>query len=503
MEVLVLLVQKAGDLVSRTEIQAALWGSDVFVDQDAAINTAIRKIRRALCDDAEHPRFVETVVGKGYRFVASLESHDANAGPKDNRVDGDGVSPDRFQSARDPAVALQEILNDSQTAMSGAGTAAIKTRVRRGPLLVTACLLIVLAVVVWIGTRANDVARAVAREVDVKLTPRADAGLSAATRHFLPAAYDAYVRGRHAWDKRGESDLHEGLRFFQASIDADPTYAPAYAGLADCYAQLGYGSYISPEDAFPRARAAARTALELDPTLAEAHASLGYALMYYDWNFPGAEAEFKRAIELNRNYAIAHQWYAYLLTAIERPLSEADGEIATARSLDPLSVPINIDRAYILHYYGRNEEALRSVRLALEMNPKYAPGYFWLGRIYTSEGRYADAETALQNIGPLRTWTPAMAAQGYLDAKSGRTQAAKDVLAEFNQLQRQGRYASGYAIAVIYAGLGDREQVFSYLDKAYQERSHWLVWLKRDPRWDDVRSDARFRDLVRKIGLPS
>jgi TolB-like protein/tetratricopeptide (TPR) repeat protein len=349
----------------------------------------------------------------------------------------------------------------------------------------------------------DDVARAVAREVDVKLTPEADANLAAAARHVLPAAYDAYVRGRHAWDKRGESDLHEAIGFFQDSIDADPTYAPAYAGMADCYGQLGYGSYIPPEDAFPRARAAARKALELDPTLAEAHASLGYALMYYDWNFSGAGAEFKRALELNPNYAIAHQWYAYLLTAIERPLSDADAEIAIAKSLDPLSVPINIDRAYILHYYGRNEEALRSVRLALEMNPKYAPGYFWLGRIYTSEGRYADAAAALQQIGALRTWTPAMAVQGYLYAKSGRPGDATNVLAEFDELLRQGRYASGYAIAVVYAGLGDRERVFSYLDAAYRERSHWLVWLKRDPRWNQVRSDARFQGLVRKIGLPS
>jgi eukaryotic-like serine/threonine-protein kinase len=536
-------------------------------------------------------------------------------------------NPDqRFQSARDLAFALRETLNDSQTPPSSTTTATIRAPARRGPLLVTASLLIVLAVVVSFDARVrsllvpnsggrirslavlpltnlsadsgqeyfadamteelttrlsklgnwrvtsrtsvmgyrttqkripeiarelgvdailegsvirdgsrvkitaqlidartdrhlwadtyerelegvlaiqNDVARAVAHEVDVQLTPEANAGLAAATRNVLPAAYDAYVRGRHAWDKRGESDLHEGIRFFQESIDADPTYAPAYAGMADCYAQLGYGSYISPEDAFPRARAAAKKALELDPTLAEAHASLGYALMYYDWNFSGAESEYKRAIELNPNYAIAHQWYAYLLTAMERPLRDAEKEIATAKSLDPLSVPINIDRAYILHYYDKNEEALRSVNLALEMNPKYPPGYFWLGRIYTSQGRYADAEASLQKIGALRSWTPAMAVQGYLYAKSGRPQEARNVLAEFDDLVRQGRYASGYAIAVVYAGLGDREQVFSYLDAAYRERSHWLVWLKRDPRWNDVRSDARFQNLVRKVGLPS
>jgi TolB-like protein len=534
-------------------------------------------------------------------------------------------NPDhRFQSARDLAFALREILNAPQTRSSSAKTATIRAAIRRIPVLVTASLLIVLSAVIWFDARArslllpnggerirslavlpltnlsadsgqeyfadempeelttrlakfgnwrvtsrtsvmgyrgsqkkipeiarelgvdavlegsvlrdgsrvkitaqlidgrtdrhlwadtyerelqnvlaiqNDVARAVAREIDVTLTSQGEAGL-AATRNVLPAAYDAYLRGRHAWDKRSESNLHEGIRLFQESIDADPTYAPAYAGMADCYAQLGYGSYISPEDAFPRARAAARKALELDPALAEAHASLGYALMYYDWNFPGAEGEFQRAIELNPNDAIAHQWYAYLLTAMERPLRDAEGEIATAKSLDPLSVPINIDRAYILHYYERNEEALRSVGLALEMNPKYAPGYFWLGRIYTSQGRYADAETALQKIGALRTWTPAMAVQGYLYAKSGRPQEARNVLAEFDDLVRQGRYASGYAIAVVYAGLGDRDRVFSYLDAAYRERSHWLVWLKRDPRWNDVRSDPRFQNLVHKIGLP-
>src|SRR5262249_23755632 len=153
---------------------------------------------------------------------------------------------------------------------------------------------------------------------------------------------------------------------------------------------------------------------------------------------PEAEAEYKRAIDLNQNYAVAHQWYAYLLTAMERPLSEAEREISIAKTLDPLSVPITIDRAYILYYYGRNDDALRAVRLALEMNPKYALGYFWLGRIYTSQGRYADAETAIQNIGPLRTWTPAMAARGFLYAKSGRVQEAMGVLKEFDELVRQG-----------------------------------------------------------------
>jgi tetratricopeptide (TPR) repeat protein len=243
--------------------------------------------------------------------------------------------------------------------------------------------------------------------------------------------------------------------------------------------------------------------LELDPNLAEAHASLGFDLMYYDWDFPAAEREYRRAIELNPSYGVAHQWYAYLLTAMERPVAEAEREIAVAKRLDPLSVPINTDQAYVLYYYGKSEEALKAVRTALEMNPKFPLGYFWLGRIYTSQGRYAEAEAALKKIGPLRTWTPAMATLGYLYAKSGRRREAEEVLGEFGGLARQGRYPSSYAIAVIYAGLGDEDEVFRRLDDAYRERSHWLVWLKRDPRWDDVRGDARFVQLVRKVGLPA
>jgi TolB-like protein/Tfp pilus assembly protein PilF len=348
----------------------------------------------------------------------------------------------------------------------------------------------------------SEVARAIASEVNLTVTPERSAGLAAATRTVLPAAYDAYVRGRHAWEKRSEADLRQAIRFFEESIDADPTYAPAYAGLADCYGQLGYGSYISPDDAFPRARGAAKKALDLDPRLAEAHASLGFALMYYDWNFAESEAEFKRSIDLNPNYAIAHQWYAYLLTALERPLADAEREIAIARSLDPLSVPILTDRAYVLYYYGQTNEALHWVDQALEMNPAFPLGHFWLGRIYTSQGRFDEAERELQKIGALRTWTPAMATLGDLHARAGRPDAAKAVLAEFDALVRQGRYASAYAIAVIHAGLGDRERALSYLERALRERSHWLVWLKRDPRWNAIRADLRFAALVRQVGLP-
>ncbi len=348
----------------------------------------------------------------------------------------------------------------------------------------------------------HEIARTVARKIEIELAPEDRVRLEGAAR-IEPEAYQAYVKARYFLDKRTEADLKKAIGLFQQTLDLDPTYAPAYAGMADSYGQLGYGSYVSPEESFPLARAAAEKALNLDPTLPDAHAALGFALMYYDWKFDRAEVEYKRAIELNPSYSIAHAWYAYLLTAMERPVAEAEHEIATAKQLDPLSVPINTDQAYMLYYYGKTDEALKAAKAALAINPKFPPAHFWLGRIYTSQSRFKEAEDAFQNIGPLRTWTPAMAALGFMYGKSGRRTEAKAILGEFDDLVRQGRYPSSYAIAAIYAGLGEREQVFKNLDAAYRERSHWLVWLKRDPRWDDVRSDPRFVALVRKVGLPS
>ena len=396
---------------------------------------------------------------------------------------------DRFQSSSDLAFGLRELLTDS--AANAPSRVAARGRSLRRPLALTAGAAIVVIGLV-VASRLDFV-----RGGSPPASPDPRTAIP-----VLPAAYDAYVRGRRAWEKRGESNLHEAIRHFQEAIDAEPTYAPAYAAMADAYAQLGYGSYVRPEDAFPRARAAAEKAIELNPVLAEAHASRGYALMYYDWNFAAAEAAYRTAIGLNPRYSVAHQWYAYLATAMERPLAEAETELAAAARLDPLSPAILTDRAYIYHYYGRNDDALRFVQSALNMNPKFALGYFWQGRILTSLGRYAEADRAFQSIGALRGWIPAMAAVGYMYGRAGRADDARKVLAEFGAVSRQGRYASAYAIGAIYAGLGDRERAIASLETAYRERSHWLLWLKRDPRWDDLRTDSRFLTIVRKVGLP-
>jgi TolB-like protein/Tfp pilus assembly protein PilF len=349
----------------------------------------------------------------------------------------------------------------------------------------------------------NDISFAIARQVGLALSSDVNERLAAAAVPIPRAAFNAYARGRYAWNKRGESDLRQALLHFNAALEQEPTYAAAWAGLADAYGQLGYGSYDSPKESFPPARKAAEKALEHDPDLAEAHASRGYALMYYEWDFAESERAFRRAIQLNPNSEYAHQWLAYLLTALERPLADVEEEIAKARDLDPLSVAIRTDQAFMFHYYNRNDNALRSVDQALAMNPQFPLAWFWRGRILTSQGQYEQADAAFQNIRQLRTWTPAMAALGFLYGKSARPKEALKILGEFEALAKSGRYASSYAIAAVHAGLDDRESALSVLETAVQEKSHWLVWLNRDPRWDEIRDDARFRSLVRRVGLPA
>jgi tetratricopeptide (TPR) repeat protein len=348
----------------------------------------------------------------------------------------------------------------------------------------------------------GEISQAIAKALRVDLTPHEESRLAGA-HPVVPAAYEGYMRGRHLWNKRDKESLKKAIAEFQTAIDADPLYARAYAGMADCYAQLGYNSYESPGDAFPKAKAAAAKALELDPALAEAHASLGYVKMYYDWDFAGAEKEYQEAIGLNPSYGETHQWYGYLLTCMERPMREAVGQVEAAQKLDPLSTTSYTDLAFILFYYGRTDEALTNIKTALEINPNLPIGYFWLGRIYTFEKRYSEAEEALTKTEMLRTWTPTMAARGVLYGAWGKPEEARKVLDEFDAMSRKGQYASPYAVASVHAWLGEKEKALSLLEQAYRERSNWLLWLRRDPRWAPLRDDPRFKDLTRRVGLPS
>jgi TolB-like protein len=344
----------------------------------------------------------------------------------------------------------------------------------------------------------KEVARRIATEVKVKLNAQEQARLAEVPR-VAPSAYRAYLKGRYFLNKGTEQHLQTAIGYFNQAKDEDPTYAPAWAGVADCYNFLGYGNYLSPKESFPNARAAAARARDLDPNLADAYASLGYVSMYYDWKFAEAEKAFRRAIELNPSSATAHHLFSIYLTARRRG-HEARKAIERAQELDPLSVPVTTDMGFEFHYLGHDKEAIRQLRAALEMNPEFPSAHFWLGRIYTMQERYEQALVELEAVGPaLQHWQPMMAARGYLYGVWGRPKEAQRVLDDFEALRAKGRFVTSYGVALVHVALGNREKAFAWLKCACDEKSHWLVWLALDPRWQRLRSDPRFGDLLQRI----
>jgi DNA-binding winged helix-turn-helix (wHTH) protein len=327
-----------------------------------------------------------------------------------------------------------------------------------------------------------------------------DAAVDRAFRDDNADAYRAYLRGRFDWNQRSEPGLKRAIEHFQRTVEIDPSFAPAYSGLADCHATLGYLSRLAPRDAFPAARRHATKALELDGSLAEAHASLGFVKLYFDWDWPGAEAEFQRAIALDPNYSTSHEWYSIFLLAAGRP-EDAFREIQLARQPDPLSLPINSDLGFHYYYTGQYNEAVKQLKFVLELND-FPPAHLWLGRTYQELGRLDDALAEFQHVEEkLPEWPVSIAARGFVAGVAGRTDEAQNTLVELRRLARK-KFVTSYGVALVHAGLGQMDSAFAWLNKAFDERSHWLVWLRLDPRWRGLRSDPRFAELVRRLGFP-
>jgi DNA-binding winged helix-turn-helix (wHTH) protein/TolB-like protein/lipoprotein NlpI len=314
-------------------------------------------------------------------------------------------------------------------------------------------------------------------------------------------AYRTYLQGRHEWSQRSEAALTRAIEFFQRAVEMDSQFAAAYSGLADSYSILGYLSYLAPAGSFPEAKRYATKALALDPSLAEAHASLGFVNFYFDWDWPSAEAAFRRAIELEPNNASPHQWYSvYLLAAGRR--AEALREIQLAQQRDPLSLAVNTDLGFHYYYTGQYDEAVKQLRLVLQMNPAFPPAHLWLGRTYQELGKFDDALVEFRAVEDrVRAWPVSIAAWGFVAGVAGRRSQALDALAELEQLSRR-RFVTSYGVALIYAGLGQNDAAFAWLEKAFDERSNWLVWLRLDPRWNGLRTDPRFAQLVRRMRFP-
>jgi DNA-binding winged helix-turn-helix (wHTH) protein/TolB-like protein/Tfp pilus assembly protein PilF len=314
-------------------------------------------------------------------------------------------------------------------------------------------------------------------------------------------AYQAYVKGRYFMDKRTEEGFQKAIEYFQKAIEKDAKYALAYAGLADCHRFLGGYGILPPKETYPKAKAAAMKALALDDQIAEAHTVLAVAKARYDWDWAGAEKDFKRALELNPGYAGAHQWYAVFSLVIAEKFDDAIAEVKRAQELDPLSLNTGVKVAIVNYFARRFDQSIEQSGKLLEMDPRFIQTYEFLGRAYEQKGRYEEAIAAFHEALKLRSdYTHCLGPLGRAYAVSGRQIEARKILDQLKGLSRR-RYVMPYHIATIYAALGDKDQAFAWLQKAYDERDDRLMFLKVDPFWDSLRSDPRYAILVRGIGL--
>jgi len=346
----------------------------------------------------------------------------------------------------------------------------------------------------------TEIAEQVARKVAARLSPE-DLQRLQNRRQIDPEAFDSYVRGRYYWNKRGDADLKRAVDEFNHAIDVDPTYAAAYAGLADTYSQMGYLGALPFRDAFPKAKAAANRAPELDADRAEPHASLGYIHLYYDWDFAEAEREFKRAIALDPSAVAAPHYYSILLTAALRP-QEARQQIEAAHALDPLSALVSTDMGFEKYYEQQYAEATTALQDAIQKYPGVPPPHFWLARTYQAQGRLDDAIAEFLRGGPALTAQPSLyAGLGHLYGIAGRRAEALKVLDTMNAMAGQ-HFVTAYAPALVYLGLGDRSQTLQWLQRSYEERASWMIWLLKDPRWDPMRGDPQFEAIVDRVGFP-
>lgn len=343
----------------------------------------------------------------------------------------------------------------------------------------------------------RNVAQEIANEVKARLTPEEQKRLSTA-RTVNPVAHEAYLKGVYL-DSGSEADQRRAKEYFEQAIRVDPNYAPAYAGLAEFYWS---GLQLPPRDSMPLAKENALKALNLDGDLVLAHLELAAIDFYADWDWAGAEKEFHRALELNPGDAEGHRVYSFFLAALGRRV-EALAQVRTAQDLDPLSTSTQITAGFILYYAGQYDSAIAQCRSVLELDPSSAGAYDCLGASYLAKGMYQEAiaasrrATDLSGSDPTRTFG---LARGY--AVAGRKPDALAILARL-RAQASSRYVPPYFFAVIYAALGQKDEAFYWLNKAVSQRDHFLAWLKVDPAVDSLRSDPRFAEILKQVGLPN
>jgi TolB-like protein/DNA-binding winged helix-turn-helix (wHTH) protein/cytochrome c-type biogenesis protein CcmH/NrfG len=584
MDLLILLLERRRQLVSRSDIVARLWSKDVFVDVETGVNTAIRKIRQALGDSPEAPAFVETVPGKGYRFIAPVEvvspppipspstpPEGASApvpprpfrrarlggvllavaalvglatwawlrasappsrvtlavlpfenigGDPERDYLADGLAEDTIASLGqvDPehvsVIGRTSMMRYQRTTKSlaeigrelGADYLVESSiRAESGRLRVTSKLIRARdQVQVWsqsydreptsVLALQRELSAAIAEQIRLRLSPERLDALARRKTHNAEA-YDLYLRGRNFSNQRTPATTRRAIEYYERATTLDPDYALAWSGLAEAYSASPINGDARPLDVMARAREAAVQAVRADPNLAEAQTALGIFKFHLDWDWPGAETALRRAIALDPGYHPAYRMLGHVLSQTGRQ-GEAAAIMGRARELDPLFAMTHALSSQVALQARDYAAALRHAREALVVDPEFWIGYLMLGQAQLQLGKTdlameAFASAARFSGGNSKT----IAFRGYALAKTGRTREARDVLKTLEAVSRE-RYVPPFAMALVYAGLGERAAVFEWLDRAYEARDVHLVFLPVDPNWDPYRADPRFVALL-------
>jgi TolB-like protein/Tfp pilus assembly protein PilF len=548
MDLLCLLAANAGQLVSRDLIIEKLWGKEVFLDTSNSINTAIRKIRQTLRDDPRNPRFVQTVPGKGYRFVAAVTasgfiregmkpSSDAARPAMLAVLPFENLSNDVEQEYFSDGLTEETIahlgLLDPQSMGVIARTSSMvykrtkKTITKIGEELgvnyiiegsvrrekdrvrITAQLIRVADQThVWAESYDRDIESvlgiqteigvSIAHEVRLKIGGKVQPQLASGLERN-PEAHDAYLRGRYHWAKRTLAETRRAIEYFRKATDLDPTYALAYAGLADCYITLPITSDLPSKECFPKAKAAAGQALEFQTNLAEAHTSLGTIRFWFDWDWAGADECYEQAVKINPNYVLARLYRAHCLSNFGRH-EEAIAEIKRAIKLDPLSPILSTLLGEFLYHGRRYDEAVAEFLNAVELAPNFWVTRTNFAKVYEQTGEPAKAIAELEVARAFSEGsTEPVSLLGYVFATTGRHIEAEKILADLLTMADR-KYVPPFNIALVFAGLRQDDRMFEWLERGLQDRDVRMTFL-RDPKWDRLRKNARFQEILREVGL--
>ena len=534
LQILAMLLEHPGQVVTREELRTQLWPADTFVDFDHSLNKAINKLREALGDSAESPQFIETLARRGYRFVGNL-------GARAGRIESLAVlplenlshDPEQEYFAEGMTEALITTLAKIGALRVTSRTTAMHYKGVHRPLREIAQELHVDGVVegtvlrsgdrvrisaqlvdghtdthLWaesydrdlrdVLTLQSEVAQAIARGIRVKLTPQEQAHLAQA-HPVVTEAYESYLKGRYYWNRRSREGLGKARKYFQQAITQDQAFAAAYAGLADALSIRGLWGLVPPEEGCGKAKELALQALAIDSGLAEAHTSLAWAAVNYDYDFSAGEREFERSIALDPRSATTHHWFGMTLGMMGR-YEEAYTELKRAVRLDPHWSNIHFGLAFVFWSGRRYDQAIEHCQKALELDPDSVQANVWLGLACVAKSMSEPAVTALRRAAELSEGTPvAVACLGEAYAAARQCEEAQKILQEL----LRHPHVTAYFVARIYAALGNHSEAFRWLEIAYEQRGEWLVLLNVDPRFDDLRSDPRFQDLIRRMNFPS